>query len=130
MEDCIFCEIASGKKEHWKVWEDDQYVAFMDRRPMVPGHVLVVPRLHVDYLYDLPTDVYDGLFERVKLLSGPLKLATGASRISLAVDGFGVPHVHIHMLPLNHGSELNRNNAHEVSESELDAMAQNIKSHL
>jgi histidine triad (HIT) family protein len=66
---CIFCGIVEGDVAHHRVWEDSNFVAFLDLNPIKAGHLLIVPRTHIDYVFDLPRSLYDGLFAAARLLS-------------------------------------------------------------
>jgi histidine triad (HIT) family protein len=126
MEECIFCNIASGRLEAKKVWEDEKHLAFLDLEPISEGHLLLVPKKHSDYIFDLADDEYLNLFAVAKKIAGPLKQAMGAKRIGIIVEGFGVPHVHIHLVPINLGNELDPNRAHHVGEAQLNITAEAI----
>lgn len=126
MQDCVFCKISNGSIPSAKVWEDDRFFAFLDLRPINDGHTLLVPKNHTDYIFDLPADLYQGLFERGKFIAPHLKMVTGCKRVGLAVEGFGVPHAHLHLVPINHGNELSPENAHPVSDESLKDMQRRI----
>lgn len=96
----IFSRIAAGEIPSYKVAEDDRHFAFLDINPMAPGHVLVIPRREVDYLFDLPDDEYAALMEFARKVALKLKKAMPCQRIGVAVLGMEVPHAHIHLVPL------------------------------
>lgn len=96
----IFSRIAAGLIPSYKVAEDDRHFAFLDINPMAPGHVLVIPRHEVDYLFDLPADEYDALMQFARKVALKLKKAIPCKRIGVAVLGMEVPHAHIHLVPL------------------------------
>jgi histidine triad (HIT) family protein len=122
--DCAFCRIVGGKVPAYRVWEDGDFLAFLDTRPINPGHLLLVPRKHVDYVFDLPSTLYHGLFSAAKKLAPVLKVLTEAERVGVALEGFGVPHVHLHLVPLYHANELNPERARSASDGELLALQQ------
>lgn len=126
MEDSVFTKIVKGELPSYKVYEDDRFIAILDINPINPGHTLVVPKKQVDYLFDLSSDLYHDLFDIVKKLSDPIKSATNAKRIGLAVEGFAVPHVHVHLVPIYKGNELNPELAHQISEEEMKQVQENI----
>lgn len=130
MNNCIFCNIISGDEPRHHIWEDDHYAAFLDRKPVNPGHVLIVPRLHIGYVFDLPDELYDGLFRSARRLEPALRKATQAKKIGLAIEGFGVDHVHLHVIPMYGGHELDPHRAKLASEEELRTMAEKIKQQL
>lgn len=96
----IFSRIAAGEIPSYKVAEDDKHFAFLDINPMARGHVLVIPRREVDYLFDLPADEYALLMEFARKVAVKLKKAIPCQRVGVAVLGMEVPHAHIHLVPL------------------------------
>ncbi len=107
----IFKKIINGEIPSYKVAEDDRYYAFLDINPLAKGHTLAVPKVEVDYLFDLDTETYSGLFAFVKKVSAALKSSTACKRVGLMVYGLDVPHAHIHLVPLKGiGNELNFSN--------------------
>jgi histidine triad (HIT) family protein len=101
-DDCVFCRIIAGEVPAHMVLEDDQFVAFLDARPVFKGHVLVVPRRHYVTLADLPVPVVGPLFERVRLVSAALPVALGADGSFVALNNVvsqSVPHLHVHVVP-------------------------------
>jgi len=107
----IFKKIIDGEIPSYKVAEDDRYYAFLDINPLAMGHTLAVPKVEVDYLFDLDIETYTGLFAFVKKVSVALKSSTGCKRVGLMVYGLDVPHAHIHLVPLKGiGNELNFSN--------------------
>ena len=106
---CVFCDIVSGAKEAPFVHQDGLTVAFLDHRPLFPGHVLLVPRAHHELLADLPADQVGPLFQNARLLSRAVPAALEAEGAFLAVnDGVSqsVPHVHVHVIPRRKGDGL------------------------
>ena len=124
---CIFCDIVNNKVSSFKVWEDRDFLAFLDKTPINPGHILLIPKAHFESVYDLPYSLYIDLFHNAKKISGVLKEVTGAKRIGLAIEGFGVNHAHVHLVPANEGNELNPERAHSVSDEELREMQKILK---
>jgi histidine triad (HIT) family protein len=99
---CLFCAIAAGERPAHRVLEDDQFVAFLDVRPLFPGHTLLVPREHHETIWDLPPDLVGPLGERVQRLSVAVRDATGAHGVFNAVNNVvsqSVPHLHVHVVP-------------------------------
>ena len=127
MPDCIFCKIANKDIPAHIVWENERFLAFADIMPVNPGHLLIIPKDHTDLVFDLPDDRYAEIFMIAKMLSAPLKRATGAARIGIAVEGFGVPHVHVHLVPVNGPNELNPERAKKMDGEELTAIVNKIK---
>jgi histidine triad (HIT) family protein len=127
MPDCIFCKIAAKEIPAHVVWENEKFLAFADVRPVNPGHLLIIPKDHVDLIFDLPDDRYAEIFMIAKMLSAPLKRATDAKRIGIAIEGFGVAHAHLHLVPLNGPNELNPERARAMDEKEIEAITKKIK---
>ena len=91
MENCVFCKITSGEVGCQKIWEDEKYFAFLDNRPIKPGHLLVLPKKHTDYIFDLEDEEYEELMLRSKDIAKKLKLKLNPKRVGVMVEGFGVP---------------------------------------
>ena len=99
---CLFCEIVAGRAPAAKVLDDDHAVAFLDVRPVFPGHVLLVPRVHHDTLADLPADAVGPLFLTVRRLSVAVEAAMEADGTFVALNNKvsqSVPHAHVHVVP-------------------------------
>lgn len=112
MNDSIFTKIIKGEIPCHKVYEDDKTIAFMDIHPVQEGHVLVVPKVQIDKLYDLPDDDYLALMTVAKKIASRMQEVLDPPRIAWAVEGFEVPHAHIHLVPIYHGfSDLDPANA-------------------
>ena len=110
MSECIFCAISSGRLPASRVWEDEAFIAFMDIFPMRPGHVLIIPRHHVDRLHELPVDERAALFTLGTRIAAAQR-ATGADDVNYIInDGpaanQSVPHVHLHVVPRRRGDTL------------------------
>jgi histidine triad (HIT) family protein len=127
MANCIFCQIIEGIEPAHRVWESEDFLAFLTRRPCNPGHTLLVPKAHVDYVFDLDEPLYSNIFRVAKEISEPIRQATDAKRIGIAVEGFSVGHVHLHLVPLYNVSELDPCRHVEQTQQELAEMAGRIK---
>ncbi|GAA0453266.1 HIT family protein [Streptomyces stramineus] len=102
--DCIFCAIVAGESESHRVFEDEAAVAFLDTRPLFPGHVLVVPRRHAATLTDLPVEQVGPFFTRVQRIAGAVERGMGAAGSFVAANNRisqSVPHFHVHVVPRN-----------------------------
>lgn len=104
MEDCLFCKIAQGKIPTNKVWEDDNYLAFLDIKPLAPGHSLVIPKKHFRWVWDLPVGKasvpnFGGYMEKVREVALLLKEKYQAEWVEVKVIGTDVPHAHVHLIP-------------------------------
>lgn len=101
---CIFCAIAAGEAAGHRVLEDESVVAFLDARPLFPGHVLVVPRRHAETLTDLPAAEVGPFFTRVQRIAGAVERGMGATGSFVAANNRvsqSVPHFHVHVVPRN-----------------------------
>ncbi|MBU1092425.1 HIT family protein [Patescibacteria group bacterium] len=125
--DCIFCKIINGQEPAYKVYENERFLAFLDTKPVNPGHLLIVPKNHVGYIFDLDNGDYQEIFSVAKYLSGPLQKATQAKRIGIAIEGFGIDHIHLHLVPVNHAGELDPNRAKSLGSDELTNTATQIR---
>jgi histidine triad (HIT) family protein len=117
--ECLFCNIVNRKSPSYKVWEDENFFVFLDIMPINKGHILLVPKSHTEDVFDLSDNLFDKIFQVVRKLAGPLKQATSAKKIGLAIEGLGVSHVHIHIVPIHKGNDLNPERAKKASEMEL-----------
>lgn len=109
MAGCTFCGILAGELPAHVVLDDEVALAFLDVRPLFPGHVLVVPRAHVETLPDLPHDQVGPYFERVQRLSVAVRDAMGAAGTFVAMNNAvsqSVPHLHTHVVPRTKGDGL------------------------
>jgi histidine triad (HIT) family protein len=102
--DCRFCAIAAGEEHGHVVFEDEISLAFLDRRPLFPGHLLLIPRGHYETLADLPRELVGPYFANVQLLSVAVPKAMGAQGTFVALNNVvsqSVPHLHVHVVPRN-----------------------------
>jgi histidine triad (HIT) family protein len=83
-------------------------IAFLDVHPLMTGHTLVVPKQQVDHLWDLDTQTYEHLWSVVRQLGSHIKSTLSPARVGVVVEGFGVPHTHVHLIPIEHGEDLKR----------------------
>ncbi len=127
MTSCIFCDIVAGKEVCYRVWEDDVFLAFLDRHPLNAGHTLIIPKHHVPYVYNMESALYTDLFLAARRLEPAIRTATGAKRIGLAIEGFGVDHTHLHMIPIYKANEMDPHRARTASEEELRDMLHAIQ---
>ena len=106
---CIFCEIIAGTKEAHRVLESEGAVAFLDARPLFKGHTLVVPRIHVETLSDLPRQQLEPLFSQVQRVARAVERGLGADGTFVANNNKvsqSVPHLHVHVIPRRKGDGL------------------------
>lgn len=101
-QQCPFCQICAGNLEAPIVFEDEVSLAFLDRRPLFPGHTLLIPRLHVETLTDLPPELVPSIFTAARRLAGAVEIACAADGTLVAMNNRvsqSVPHLHIHIVP-------------------------------
>lgn len=103
----IFSRIVSGEIPCHKIAEDDKYLAFLDIQPLVSGHVLVIPKLEVDYIFNLEDELLAGLILFAKRIAPAIEKAIPCKRIGVTVIGLEVPHTHIHLIPINEVGDMN-----------------------
>jgi len=125
--DCIFCRIIKGEIPAVKLWEDDKFFVMLDANPINPGHTLAIPKKHTDYIFDLNDREYCELMMKAKEVAKILKSRLKPKRVGIAVEGFGVPHIHVHLVPLNKGNELNPERARATHPDELKKIAEKIR---
>ena len=124
----IFSKIATREIPAHIVAESDDYIAFLDVNPLVEGHVLVIPKKEVDYIFDLDEALYLGLMTFAKIVAEGMKSVLICKRIGVAVIGLEVPHTHIHLVPLNQIGDINFSREKlSPTEEELTATAQKIR---
>jgi histidine triad (HIT) family protein len=105
MDDCLFCRIASGAAPAAVVFEDESSLAFLDHRPLFPGHCLLIPKNHYADLHDLPADSVAPLFSTARTLCRAVEQAMAADGSFVAINNHvsqSVPHLHIHIVPRKH----------------------------
>ena len=105
MEDCIFCKIVAGDIPSHKVYEDEHVLAFLDIHPIQPGHTLVVPKNHDPHFDQLNESDYSATMTVVKQLAAKQKQQTGRQRACVRIEGFDVPHAHVHVYPADSPEE-------------------------
>lgn len=127
----IFSKIVSGEIPAHVVAETTEFLAFLDVNPLTMGHVLVIPKQEIDYLFDMDEESYFGLTLFAKIVATAIREAFPCVKVGMAVIGLEVPHVHIHLIPINDISDMNfsKPKLHPTDE-ELAAAAARIKAEL
>lgn len=124
----IFSKIISGEIEAYKVAESIDFLAFLDVNPLAMGHTLVIPKKEVDYLFALDDETYNGLMIFTKIVAEGIKRVIPCIKVGVAVIGLEVPHVHIHLIPMNEVSDMNFSKPKlSFSAAEMEATAEKIK---
>lgn len=103
----IFSKIVSGDMPAFKVAEDENHLAFLDIHPLTYGHVLVIPKKEIDYIFDISSSEYLDLFSFAQQVAKAMDRVIVCERIGMAIIGLEVPHAHIHLVPLDNVSDIN-----------------------
>jgi histidine triad (HIT) family protein len=127
-EDSIFTKIIKGEIPAYKIYEDDQVLAFLDVHPVQPGHVLGVPKKQIDKIEDLDEQLYVHLWLVVKMLMKHVVDKLPDKRVTLKTEGFDVPHVHIHLIPCSEPKDFWRKTRFDdpIDHAALSAMQQKL----
>lgn len=123
----IFTKIINGEIPCHKILEDENYLAFLDIRPIREGHTLVIPKKEVDYIFDMEDEDLSGLMVFSKKVAKMIKAQVSCEKIGVMVCGIEVPHTHAHLIPVDEVSDLNFANAKEKAPEELAAVAKKIR---
>jgi len=124
----IFTKIINREIPGHIVAEDDNYIAFLDINPLKEGHTLVVPKVEVDYVFDLDHQTLAGLFSFSKRVAKAVKSVVDCERVGVTVIGLEVPHAHVHLIPINTMDDMNFDNMKlSFSKKEMESMASKIK---
>lgn len=126
----LFTRIVSGDIPCHKIYEDDRYLAFLDIRPVNPGHTLVITKKEIDYIFDVDDDLLGGLMVCAKKIARGIKKAVPCKKVGVMVAGIEVPHVHVHLIPIVAVADLNFAKAKASSSEELAEMAKQIRAHI
>lgn len=120
----IFSKIIAGEIPCHKVAENEEFLAFLDIQPLQKGHVLVIPKIEIDYIFDIEDDVLGRMMIFAKSVSLKIKKNFSCNRVGVAVIGLEVPHAHIHLIPINKMDDMNfANPKMELSQEELATIA-------
>lgn len=123
MEDCIFCKIAKGEIPSYKVYEDENFLAFLDVFPRTKGHTLVIPKKHYRWVYDVPN--FGEYWEVARKVALKVQKKLQSKFVSFVTYGVDVPHAHIHILP--NGEGLRMTEVISMSKEEIGKLAKEIQ---
>lgn len=126
----IFTKIINGEIPCYKVAEDANFLAFLDINPNAKGHTLVIPKKEVNKLFDLDQNTYQNLMEFSRKVAIALEKSIPCKRVGMAVIGLEVPHVHVHLIPLNEMDDIQFSKKVTISSEEFVAIAAKIASNL
>ena len=107
----LFTKFINGEIPCYKIAEDDSFLAFLDINPLVRGHALVIPKVEIDYLFDIDDDVLQNMIIFAKNVASKIKNAIPCDRVGVSVIGLEVPHAHIHLIPISKIDDMNFNNS-------------------
>jgi len=126
----IFTKIVNGEIPAYKVAEDDNYLAFLDVNPNAKGHTLCIPKQEINKIFDMEEDHYLGLMKFSRKVAKALEKSVDCKRVGVAVVGLEVPHVHVHLIPLNNMDEMRFTHKVKLEKEEFEALAEKINSNL
>lgn len=124
----IFTQIVNGEIPAHKVAETRDFLAFLDVRPVAPGHTLVIPKQEIDYFLDLDDETYIGLNLFAREVAHLLQKAYPEQRIATSIIGLEVPHAHIHLIPIRSMADMDFSKASEAESDTLKAELERIRS--
>jgi histidine triad (HIT) family protein len=125
----IFAKIIAGDIPCHKIDENEEFLAFLDIMPLAKGHVLVIPKIEVDYIFDIEDDLLSRMMIFAKSVAKKVGSKIECKRIGVAIIGLEVPHAHIHLVPLQSVSDINFEKAKlSLSSEELESIAKKINS--
>ena len=123
----LFTRIIAGEIPGRFVWTDDQCVAFATIEPLQPGHVMVVPREEIAHWVDLPAELAAHLFAVAQTIGKAQQQAFGPNRIGLLIQGYEIPHTHVHVWPSRSSADFDLSATHPAAEDELDQAADTLR---
>jgi histidine triad (HIT) family protein len=130
MEPSIFAKIIHGDVPGVRIWEDERVIVLMDKFPAVEGQILVIPKELIDYIFDIPDELYSHLWLVAKKMAKALDLALKPRRVCIIVEGFEVPHAHIRMYPVPNGVPLVTKPGGMADDAYLEVIAKKIRKEL
>ena len=126
----IFTKIINGELPAYKVAEDANYLAFLDVNPNAKGHTLCIPKKEVNKIFDMPEEDYTSLMQFSRKVAIALEKTVPCKRVGMSVIGLEVPHVHVHLIPLNEMDEMRFQNKVKLEKEEFEALAKDIQANV
>lgn len=123
----VFTKIINGEIPSYKVAETDQFLAFLDINPNAEGHTLCIPKEEADKIFELDPETYAGLMEFSRKVAMALEKTVPCKRIGMAVVGLEVPHVHVHLIPLNSMRDMDFSNKLTFPKDRMQTLADQVK---
>ncbi|MAP80218.1 MAG: HIT family protein [Aequorivita sp.] len=122
----IFTQIINGEIPCYKIAEDDNFIAFLDINPNAKGHTLCVPKEEIDKIFDMGEHLYLQLMQFSRKVARALEKTVPCKRVGMAAVGLEVPHVHVHLIPLNSMADMDFSKKVEMTKDEFEALAQKV----
>ena len=126
----IFTKIISGEIPSYKIHEDENYLAFLDINPNALGHTLCIPKKEIDQIFDLDDQTLTGLMIFSKKVARAIKKAVVCKRVGISVIGLEVPHVHVHLIPINKMDDMSFESKIHLKQDEFTEIMKKIKSYI
>ena len=126
----IFTKIINGEIPAYKIAEDDRFLAFLDVNPNAKGHTLCIPKQEINKIFDMDEDLYLGLMQFSRKIAIALEKAVECKRVGMAVIGLEVPHVHVHLIPLNEMDEMRFEKKVKLEKEEFESILKKIQKSL
>lgn len=126
----IFTKIVNGEIPAYKVAEDDDYLAFLDVNPNAKGHTLCIPKQEINKLFEMEEEHYLGLMKFSRKVAKAIEKTVPCKRVGVAVIGLEVPHVHVHLIPLNEMDEMRFQSKVKLEKEEFEQLAKAISANL
>ena len=130
MKNCVFCKIIkTGKPHHEIIWQDKKFIAFLSKEPIKQGHTLLIPRKHVDKYLDMNDKDFLEIAKVAKKMATALRDIFKSKRTAFIIDGFRVPHLHVHLIPVNKSGEIIKGVGYKLKEHELEHVGAMLRSY-
>ena len=126
----VFSKIISGEIPSFKIYEDDNFLAFLDINPNALGHTLCIPKKEIDQIFDLDDKTLSELIIFSKKVANAIKKAVVCERVGMSVIGLEVPHVHVHLIPINNMNDMSFDTKISMTESQFIETMNKIKSYI
>lgn len=126
----IFTKIISGEILAYKVAEDENFIAILDVNPNAEGHTLCIPKQEINKIFDMDEQHYLGLMQFSRKVAKALEKAVDCKRVGVAVVGLEVPHVHVHLIPLNEMDDMRFTKKVKLEKEQFEALAEKIKANM
>ena len=126
----IFSKIISGEIPSYKIYEDESFLAFLDINPNAEGHTLCIPKKEIDQIFDMDDKTLSELIIFSKKIANAIKKAVVCERVGMSVIGLEVPHVHVHLIPINDMNDMSFDSKINMTDSQFTETMNKIKSYI